>query len=247
MNDIAIIGGSGTVGHHIVATLKQRGCTVRVLSRSSAEHPVDLRTGVGLEAALAGCETVVQAANSTRAADQVLVKGSRRLVEAASRAGVGHIVNVSIVGIDDVPIGYYRAKLAQEAVMREGDVPFSIVRSTQFHELVLAALAFTARLRISPRGELPLQPVTSAEAGAVIADVAERAPTGAITNVAGPAIESLSALAREYSRAQPARRLPVALPLIGAPGRALKRGALTCADPEHRGRVGFGAWLSRRT
>ena len=246
MNDIAIIGGAGTVGRHIVTVLQDRGHTVRVLSRSASQYPVDLRTGDGLEAALAGCETVIQAANSTRDADEVLVNGSRRLAEAAARAGVGHLVGVSIVGIDDLPMSYYRAKLAQEAVMRESDLPVSILRSTQFHELVLGALAMLARRRVSPRAGVPLQPVATAEAATVIADVAGRAPTGMTTTLAGPQIESLSDLARAYNRARPGHRVPIALPMIGAAGRALKRGALTCPDPDHRGTVEFGDWLSRR-
>ena len=244
MNDIAIIGGTGTVGRHIVTTLQARRRTVRALSRHSELYPIDLSSGAGLESALTGCETVVHAANSTRHADPVLVTGSRRLAESARRAGVGHFVTVSIVGIDDLPIAYYRAKLAQEAVTRESEIPFSIVRSTQFHELVQGALATMARLKISPRSAAPLQSVASSEAAAAVADVATAAPTGAITTVAGPAIEPLSAFAREYNRVRPGRRVPIALPLVGAAGRALKRGALTCADPDQRGTIGFGTWLA---
>lgn len=244
MNDIAVIGGAGTVGRRVVSALVGRGRTARVLSRSSPEHPVDLITGEGLEAALTGCSVAVNASNSTRQAQQVLVAGSGRLVAAAAAAGVGHLVGVSIVGIDAVPMAYYRAKLDQEAVLCAGAVPFSIVRSTQFHELIAGTLATMARFGISPRAGAPLQPVASVQTAAVIADVASAAPTGAITTVGGPEIETLGALARAWSRAGGRHRLPLPLPLVGAAGRSLKRGGLTCPEPDHRGTTTFAAWLA---
>lgn len=246
MNDIAIIGATGTVGRHIVATLQERGFSVRALGRSSEQYPVDLTTGDGLGTALAGCDVVVDASNSTKQAERVLVEGAGRLVAAARRAGTGHLVTISIVGIDDVPMSYYRAKLAQETVVRESGVQFSIVRSTQFHDLVAGALATMARFGISPRSGAPLQPIASADAAVVIADVAGAPPTGLITTVAGPEVETLRTLARDYNRTRGGHRIPLALPMIGAAGRALKQGALTCPQPDHRGTITFADWLSRR-
>jgi uncharacterized protein YbjT (DUF2867 family) len=242
--EIAIIGGTGTVGGHVAQILRERGHPVRVLSRSSAEHPVDVSTGAGLDAALAGCGVVVDAANATKQAEQVLVAGSRRVAAAAAQAGVGHLVGVSIVGIEQVPMAYYRAKLDQEAVWREGMVGWSIVRSTQFHELVDGALSAMARLRISPRAAARLQPIGSVEVAQVLADAALAGPTGAVTTVAGPEISTLSELARQWAQARRRRGLPLALPLVTAAGRALRRGALTCSAPDHRGTQTFAAWLT---
>ncbi|MEU2632071.1 NAD(P)H-binding protein, partial [Kitasatospora sp. NPDC007106] len=113
---IAIVGGTGTLGSHVTEELRARGHEVRVLSRRSPEHPVDLTTGAGLAAALAGCEVVVDAANSRSAkgAERTLVDGTRHLLAAERAAGVGHHVCVSIVGCDRVPVGYYAVKTAQE-------------------------------------------------------------------------------------------------------------------------------------
>src|ERR1700754_5013984 len=118
---VAVVGGTGTLGALLVRELLARGATVRVLSRNAtdvpagaAHHRVDLTSGEGLAEALAGVDAVVDAANSTKAAEDVLVAGTRRLLEAEAAAGVTHHVAISIIGIDQVPMKYYRAKLAQE-------------------------------------------------------------------------------------------------------------------------------------
>src|SRR5580692_950372 len=149
---IAVIGGSGTLGAPLVATLRSRGHDVRALSRRSAEFPVDLTTGSGLDAALNGCGVVVDASNnsSARGAGAVLVEGSRRLLEAAGSAGVGHLVCISIVGCERAPMGYYKIKTEQERLVSEGAVPWSIVRATQFHELIAWAFGAAARFGVLP-------------------------------------------------------------------------------------------------
>ncbi len=134
---IAIVGGTGMLGRRVAAELEARGNQVRPLSRHAPEYRVDLATGDGLGPALAGCDVVVDASNSSaRKPAGILVDGSRRLLEAEAAAGVKHHVCVSIVGCDQVPMGYYRAKSDQERVVGQGVVPWSIVRSTQSHELV---------------------------------------------------------------------------------------------------------------
>jgi nucleoside-diphosphate-sugar epimerase len=106
---IAIVGGTGTLGGHVATELSSRGHEVRVLSRSAPEYRVDLLTGAGLETALEGCDVVVDASNNAgRKAAAVLVEGTRRLLAAEQAAGVSHHVCVSIVGCDQVPMGYYR-------------------------------------------------------------------------------------------------------------------------------------------
>jgi RNA polymerase sigma-70 factor (ECF subfamily) len=137
---IAIIGGTGTLGRQIAAVLRDRGHEVRVLSRSVPEYRVDLRTGAGLGKGLRGCQAVVDASNdSSRNATEVMVEGTRRLLAAEQAAGVALHVRVSIVGCEQVPIGYFRAKAAQEGLVRHGPVPWTIVAATQFHELASTA------------------------------------------------------------------------------------------------------------
>ncbi len=244
---IAVIGGTGTIGRPVVAQLARAGHEVRALSRTASEYPVDLRSGAGLDDALGGCQVVVDASNGPSApkkARAVLVDGARRLLEAERRSGVGHHVCVSIVGIDDVPMGYYRVKLEQETVVRDGEVPWSIVRSTQFHDLVGAMLAAAGRWRVLPAARARLQPVDVEEAAAVVAAVAAEPPRHAWTTVAGPQVLDLRALGRLWQQVTGRRAIEIPVPLPGRLGRALRDGGLTCAEPDARGTLTFTAWLT---
>jgi uncharacterized protein YbjT (DUF2867 family) len=244
MSAVAVVGGTGTVGRHIVNCLRSRGEDPRVLSRRSAEHPVDLATGAGLAGALEGCDVVIDASNGPpRHPEAVLADGCRRLVEAASGAGVSHLVCISIVGIDAVPMGYYRTKLAQEAIVTGGSVPWSIVRCTQFCELVDSMLSGLARWRISPRSSARLQPLAAREAADAVADVAGRPPAAKRLYVAGPQLDDLSTLARVWAERRQRRGLPLPLPLPPKLGGPLRSGALTCASPDVRGSMTFAAFL----
>lgn len=176
---IAVVGGAGTLGRQVTAELTRRGHEVRVLSRRSPQFPVDLATGQGLAAALADCSVVVDASNTQRNARQVMVEGSARLLAAGQQAGVGHHVCISIVGCDRVPIGYYRVKVDQERAVERGPVPWTIVRATQFHELVASMLDRAARYRVLPTPSMPLQPVAALEVARALADAAESDPSGA--------------------------------------------------------------------
>jgi uncharacterized protein YbjT (DUF2867 family) len=251
MTTFAVVGGTGTVGSHIADALRAADPTameVRVLSRSSAGYPVDLATGAGLAEGLAGCDVVIDAANgSPRRPEPVLVDGARELVQACTGAGVRHLVCMSIVGIDQVPSKYYRAKLAQEESVKTAEgLPWTIVRSTQVHELVDAGLRTLARGRLSPRSSARLQPVAAREAGEAIAAVARDPQPGRTVTVGGPEQASVSELARAWSHAHHRRGLPVVLPLAGAMRRPVLAGALTCPHPDHTGTVTFATWLTAR-
>jgi uncharacterized protein YbjT (DUF2867 family) len=247
MRVVAVVGGTGTVGRHVAATLRAAGVEVRVLHRGSGEHRVDLETGVGLDAALAGCDVVVDASNGPpRRPEGVIVRGAARLVAAAERARVAHLVCVSIVGIELVPTRYYRAKLAQEQIVRSCDVAWSIVRSTQFHELVDATCSGFARWRVSPRSAARLQPVSALEAGRAVAGVALHPATHGTVTVAGPEARDASAFARTWCEERRRRCMPVVVPLVGNVGRALKAGALTCSTPDMEGETSFMAWLGAK-
>jgi uncharacterized protein YbjT (DUF2867 family) len=241
---IAIVGGAGTLGQHITAELAGRGHEVRVLSRSSPAFPVDLSTGAGIEAALAGCSVVVDASNSQRRARQVLVEGSGRLLTAEHRAGVGHHVCVSIVGCDRVPIGYYRVKTEQEQVIERGPIRWTIVRATQFHELAASLFAATARYRVLPGPRLPLQPIAAAEAARVMATAAEGDPVDGRIQVAGPQISSVADLARSWRSVTGRAAAVLPLPLPGRLGRELHSGALTTTHPDVAGTTTFADWLA---
>ena len=170
-----------------------------MLSRSAPEYRVDLATGEGLEPALRGCDVVVDASNNAgRKAAAVLVDGTRRLLAAEQAAGVGHHVCVSIVGCDQLPMGYYRVKTDQENLVAQGPVPWTIVRSTQFHEFIA---------NIPGRGPLP--GAAGAARAAAAGGVRRRLPATWRTwrssrprrgrpEVAGPEVTELRTLARTW-------------------------------------------------
>src|ERR1700730_3193794 len=149
--NIAVVGGTGMPGQRVVQQLRARGHLVKVLSRRSAEHAVGLTTGNGLAHALTGCNIVVDASNDvSRHASKTLVEGSRRLLAAENAIGVSHHVCVSIVGCDQLPVGYNGAKSAQERVVEEANIPWSILRSTQLYEFVSKLFACAARWSVLP-------------------------------------------------------------------------------------------------
>jgi|SRR5579859_4212905 len=244
---IAIVGGTGTLGSLVAAELGQRGNDVRVLSRNTPGYRVDLTTGDGLEGALDGCDVVVDTSNnSSKRAAEILVGGSRRLLDAERTARVGHHVCVSIVGCEQVPVGYFQAKAEQERVVEQGQVPWSTVRATQFHEYALAMFSAGARWGVLPVPGARLQTVACAEVAPVVADVATGTPRKERITVAGPEVTGARDLARTW-RSVTGRRValvPVAVP--GKLGRALRGGALTTARPDVRGTVTFGDWLAAR-
>ena len=227
----AIIGGTGTLGSLVLAELSRRGHDVRALSRSTAEYRVDLTTGEGLEPALAGCDVVVDASNnSSRHAADILAGGSRRLLAAEAAVGVKHHVCVSIVGCEQVPMGYFTAKAQQEQVVERGPVPWSIVRATQFHELALATLNAGARWGVLPVPRARLQTIACAEVAAVVADVAEGDPRQGRIEVAGPEVAGARDLARTWRSVTGRRVALVPVPLPGKLGRALRAGVMRNPD-----------------
>ena len=242
---IAVAGGTGTIGRRIAAALPRGGHEVRALSRSAAQYPVDLTTGAGLEAALVGCDVVIDASNGppSRRARAVLVEGSRRLLEVEARAGVRHHVCVSIVGIEDVPMAYYGVKLEQERVIESAGLPWTIVRSTQFHELLGAVVSAAGRRHVLPAARARFQPVDVDEAAHAVAAVATDAPRLTRTTVAGPEVHDLRSLGRIWREAAGHRAIEIPIPLPGRLGRALREGRLTCANPDIRGTRTFAAWL----
>jgi uncharacterized protein YbjT (DUF2867 family) len=243
---VAIIGGSGTLGRLVAGELRSRGHEVRILGRSAPEHRVDLTSGDGLDAALKGCDVVIDASNnSSKRAREVLVDGSRRLLAAEEAAAVGHHVAVSIVGCEQLPLSYFQVKAGQERVVRQGPVPWSLVRATQFHELIAATFAAAARWRILPAPHAWLQTVAAADVAALVAGVAANPPRQGSVEVAGPEITDARDLARSWLSVTGSRAvlLPVAVP--GRLGRALRAGALTTDRPDVRATVTFAEWLSQ--
>ncbi|MQS14262.1 NAD(P)H-binding protein [Streptomyces kaniharaensis] len=226
---VLVTGATGTLGREVVRLLVARGVPVRGLSRRErsggdgvAWVVGDLVTGEGLGAAVAGVEVVIDCATSTGKKDLV---GVKNLVEAAERAGVRHLVYVSIVGVDRVPIPYYRTKDACERVVRKSGLGWTVLRATQFHDLLLTIFGVSAKLPVFPvLSGVRFQPVDAPEVAEHLVELAGGAPAGYAPEVGGPRVRTYRELAEAYLRAAGRRRMLVPVRLPGAAVRALRAG-----------------------
>ncbi|MGW7194645.1 SDR family oxidoreductase [Streptomyces chryseus] len=223
MTTILVTGGTGTLGRLVTERLRTDGHEVRVLSRHSRTYPVDLREGgTGLAEAVAGVDTIVHCASTPRGGDE---RAARHLAEAARPAGVRHLVYISIVGVDQVPLGYYQSKLAVERLIEESGLGWSVLRTTQFHDLVLRLLQGSAKLPVMllPAG-VAVQPIEVAEVAARLAELAAGAPAGRVLDMGGPEVRSFPELARAYLRTSGRRRTLLNVRLAGKAYRGFRAG-----------------------
>ncbi|MFB8397715.1 SDR family oxidoreductase [Streptomyces yangpuensis] len=223
---IVVTGGTGTLGSLVAERLRAAGHEVRVLSRHAPDHPVDLRDGTGLDAALAGAEVIVHCASNTRGAGRGDDVAAGHLIEAARRAGtVRNIVYISIVGVDVVPLGYYRRKLRVERLLEASGLGVTILRTTQFHDLVAMLTDAMAKLPVVPVPKgVPVQPIAVGEVADRMAELAVPTPSGRVPDMGGPQIRSLPDLARVHLRATGRNRRVLPLPLPGKAYAAFRRG-----------------------
>ncbi|MFB9464032.1 SDR family oxidoreductase [Streptomyces cinereospinus] len=237
MTTILVTGGTGTLGRHVTERLRADGHDVRVLSRHAQPYAVDLREGGGaLDAAVAGADTVVHCASTPRGGDE---EAAAHLTAAARRAGVGHLVYISIVGVDLVPFGYYTTKHAVERLVEESGLGWTVLRTTQFHDFLVRLFDSLARPPVMP---LPAgvrdQPIEVAEVAARLAELAAGGPAGRVADMGGPEVRTVESLARSYLRATGRRRAVVRVPLWGRAYRAFRAGGHLA--PEHA--VGKGTF-----
>lgn len=237
---VLVAGATGKLGRAVAATLT----APRLLSRRPGPGGVaaDLRTGEGVDAALAGIDVVINCVTAPRHDAQA----AATLLDAAGRAGARHLVHVSIVGIDQVPMGYYREKLAVEALVEASRVPTTTVRATQFHELLDVLLTNAARARVLPvPAGTSFQPVAAGDLAAHLVALADGEPAGRVADFGGPQVLPAAELARTW-RAARHRRLPV-VP-VRFPGRiaaAVRAGGLLCPD-RAVGTTTFAEHVARR-
>lgn len=243
---IAVAGGSGIVGRYVVEAAETAGHDPVILSRSCG---VDLRSDVGLAAALDGVEVIVDTTNSGTSngakATAFFTDVTRRLQVAGAAAGVTRLVTLSIAGIDRVPgYGYYRAKMAQEEAAFAGPLPATAVRATQFHEFPAQVLS---RTRFGPLAMMPImriQPIAARAVGQVLLDTAVAPPSARVFEIAGPQAADLTALARRVLRQRGRHALVVPLALPGATGKAMRSGTqLPSKDARIIGPA-FAEWLN---
>jgi uncharacterized protein YbjT (DUF2867 family) len=227
---VLITGASGTLGSAVLPRLVKEGHEVRPTSRRTRPGWVtaDLLTGTGLDEAARGVDTIVHLASAPRRTRETDVEGTRRLLAEAKRADVRHFVFISIIGIDRVPLSYYRLKLETEAVVRAAGVPYTLVRAAQFPSLLDTVLTFASKagpLLIDPN--LVFQPVAVEDVADRIADVLAQEPTGGVVEVAGPETLRLGDLAESWQQARGSRRPMWPIRLPGGLGRQVRAGALT--------------------
>ncbi|UJW36285.1 NAD(P)H-binding protein [Saccharothrix sp. AJ9571] len=222
MKPIVVTGGTGSLGRRVVRELLDAGREVVVLSRrarpvagGSRFVSVDLRTGDGLDQALAGVDTVVHCASTLTGGDE---QAARTLIDAAKRAGVAHLVYVSIVGIDRIPLPYYRTKLAVERQLEASGLGYTILRATQFHELVQSIFSLLGRSPIVPVPTMRFQPVDTRDVAGRLAELALGEPAGRVPDFGGPEVRDAKSLARAYLAATGRRRLLVP---VWVPGRIM--------------------------
>lgn len=242
---IAVAGGTGTVGTHVVAVLRERGHEPMVLARATG---VDLRTGSGLAAALEGVEAVIDVSGTSAraAADSIAFFSSTTatLLAAEAEAGISHHVALSIVGMERSPNPYYAGKLAQEALIEQSSVPWTILRATQFHEFARQMFegAKLGPLHLAPR--MRTRPVAAREVGVHLVELALAPPSGRATELAGPHVEELVDMVRAYARAIDSRAWIPAVPVPGDRGHVMRDGSLLPEGAPILGEQSFTEWLA---
>ena len=244
MATVLVTGATGILGSYLVPRLGARGHDVHRLSRHASGPGAvwgDVRTGNGIEAAAVGCDVVVHAATNPRwHTVETEVEGTRHVAEAATAAGA-HLIYVSIVGVDRHRLPYYRAKWEAEQVVEASGARWTILRATQFHDLLDRILGF--RVVPLPR-RTPFQPVDGAEVADVLAELVDAGPSGRAPHVGGPEVLTINELNNIRARVTGRRALVVPVPAVWffrdfVDGRHLLSAGAT-------GRTTWGEWLRRR-
>lgn len=252
---IVVTGGTGTLGRAVVARLVAAneaneaggaGDQIVVVSRRPAPETLaghswltaDYVTGRGLDAAVDGASAVIHCLD-----DQRGVGDHRTLIEAVQRAGGVHLINISIVGIDQIHLGYYRRKREVEQQIERSGVPWTTLRTTQFHDLVATTCRYLTRLPIAFAPSVALQPIDVDDVARRLVELVGGEPSGRVADMGGPQVRQVPDLVRAYLSARRIRRPVVAVRLPGRVFRGLRQGhQLTPANAV--GRVTFEQYLS---
>jgi len=248
---ILLTGGTGTLGRLVVPRLRDAGHNVRVLSRRSQENEDgvefttgDLATGAWIDTAVTGVETIVHLAGTAKGDEDK----ARNLVRAASRVGVRHLVYISVVGADRVPVvsgidramfGYFASKRAAEQVIEGSGLPWTTLRAAQFHDLILRVIQAMAKLPVIPiPAGIRFQPVDAGEVATKMVEPTLGQPSGLVPDLAGPRVYEMKQLVHSYLQATKRRRLTLPVRVPGRAARAVRAGANLAPDRA----VGVRTW-----
>lgn len=245
---IVVIGGSGLIGTKLVNNLRGKGLEVAAASPNTG---VNTLTGEGLAEVLMDTQVVVDVANSPSFEDEAAMTffttAGRNLLAAEAAAGVGHHLALSVVGTERLlESGYFRAKMAQEDLIKASGIPYTILRSTQFFEFVDAIVTSAAEgdaIRLSPA---LIQPIASDDVAAALAELTVGKPLNATVEVAGPDACPIDNIARKYLAASGDKREVIADVHARYFGVALNDRSLTPGDSPRLGAIRFADWLSRK-
>jgi uncharacterized protein YbjT (DUF2867 family) len=243
---IVVIGGTGLIGSKTVAILRQGGHEVVAASHNTGVNTI---TGQGLKEAMAGAQVVIDLANSPSFDDKAVLEffetSGGNLLAAETAAGVRHHVALSIVAIDRTDNGYFRAKVAQEKLIKASGIPYTIVRATQFLEF-LRGIADSSvdgnTVRLPP---VLLQPIAADDVAANVADVALAAPRNGIVEIAGPERAPFNEIVARYLKAVGDPRQVVSDPQAGYWGGRVGEHSLVPLGEVRLGRIGLDEWLRR--
>jgi uncharacterized protein YbjT (DUF2867 family) len=261
MDTVLVTGGTGHLGRDLVTRLKSSH-RVRVLARSPGSDPDvewirgDLATGEGVADALAGSQVVIHAATLSPAARRGYLlpkdlwssppdvdrEGTARLLERAAATGVGHILYVSIVGIDKPRVPYQRRKLEAEYLIRQSPIPWSIARATAFHWLLDRMLGKMARLPMVPLPDLRVEPVDTTDFADYLVESIGNGQIGRLVDFGGPEVLTLSEAFDQWRqvRQRPVRTMRIPLP----PAISNAAAAMSVSEPDsRRGTITWLDWL----
>jgi uncharacterized protein YbjT (DUF2867 family) len=244
---IVVIGGSGLIGKKLVKILCERGHEVIPASPSSGVNTI---TGEGLAVALVGARVVVDVANAPSWEDQAVLAffetSGRNLLAAEAVAGVAHHVALSVVGTDRLlASGYFRAKMAQENLIKAAGIPYSIVRATQFFEFVGGIAQAATEEEVVRLPPALMQPIVSDDVAAELAEVAVAGPLNGTVDLAGPEPIRMDELVRRYLAASRDARTVVTDSSARYYGIEVNDRSLTPNDNPHLGPTRFEDWLDR--
>jgi uncharacterized protein YbjT (DUF2867 family) len=265
MDTVLITGGTGHLGRDLVSRLKG-SYRIRVVARSAGSDPDvewirgDLATGEGIADALVGTRTLIHAATLSPAArrgffvpkdlwtspSEVDREGTSRLLDLAAAAGVGHILYVSIVGIDRPRVPYLRRKLEAEYLVRQGPIPWSIARATQFHWLLDRMFGKMARLPLVPLPDLQVEPVDTTDFADYLVESVGQGPHGRLDDFGGPEVLTFSEAFDQWRHIRDGSVRTMRVPLPAAATNAAA--AMSLSDPSSRhGTITWAEWLRTHT
>jgi uncharacterized protein YbjT (DUF2867 family) len=248
---ILVTGGTGTLGGHVLPLLRDADRDLRVLSRKSRpsadgiEYLIgDLLKNEGIEAAVDGVETVLHMAGGAKGDDEA----TRNLVRAAAKARVRHLVHISVIGADRVPLAWFKAQVGAEQAVTGSGIPWTMMRAAQFHDLVFNTVEKMAKLPVVPLpGGLRFQPVDSRDVAERLVGLTLDEPAGLVSDLAGPQVYTIGDLIRGYLSARGKRRPMMPIRMPGKAGRAYRAGENLTLEGATKGNRTWEDFLSEKT